>query len=255
MMSEKKQNHMHFVIGIILLITIGLVIGTSLSAPTIKVYSQGSEDLSIMNVSSTISKDFAPDRSEISFSVETLADLAKDSQTQNAEIADNVINELKKIGILDSQIETINYSVNQEYEWDGILKKNKSIGYKTRNTIKVTLSDLDKTGSVIDTAVNAGVNSVSGIAFTLSTEKQQEAKEIALAEAAEYARVKANKIASGLGIIVGRVHNVSENSYYYTPNYINYSVEYAVASDSKASTPVSPSDVSVSATVTVEFEI
>ncbi len=69
------------------------------------------------------------------------------------------------------------------------------------------------------------------------------------------AKTKAQSMASGLGITLGEVQSVSENSYYYTPNYRSYDMMAVGASEAKAETPVSPSDVSVSATVNVVYEL
>jgi uncharacterized protein len=252
--KEMHKNSSTILLVVIIILALGFLIGSSLPQE-ISVYNTGEENLNLLSVKSTITKDFEPDRAEITFAVETLDDSAQTSQEKNAEITEKVMLALKNAGVKDSEIETMNYSVREEYEWDYKIEKRISKGFRTTNRIKVTLSNLDISGKVIDAAVNAGVNNVSNIAFTLSKEAQQNAKEIALKDASQYARVKANNIASGLGIVVGKVHSVSESTYYYTPNYYNYSMEYSVKSDSSAETPISPGDVSVSATVTVQFEI
>jgi uncharacterized protein len=251
--KEMHKNPSTILLVVIIILALGFLIGSSLPQE-ISVYNTGEENLNLLGVTSTITKDFEADRAEIVFAVETLDDLAQVSQEENAEITEKVMLALKNAGVKDSEIETMNYSVREEYEWDYKIEKRISKGFRTTNSIKVTLSNLDISGKVVDLAVDAGVNNVSSIAFTLSKEAQQEAKELALKEASQYARTKANNIASGLGIVVGKVHSVSESTYYYTPNYYNYSMDSAAKSEG-AETPISPGDVSVSATVTVQFEI
>ena len=251
---EKKDKRNGFAIIILVILLLGILVGINTSPRETTIYNTDGQNLNLLSVSSTVTKDIAPDRVEITLSVLTLKDLAKDSQEENAMITQEVISALKNVGVKVTEIETNNYSVYEEYEWDYQLEKRISKGFKTTNSIKITLSNLDMTGKVIDAASSAGSNSVSGVVFTLSKEKQQQSKEAALAEAAKYARVKANSIGSGLGVIIGEVYSVSESSYSYVPNYYNYEMSSLAKSDS-VETPISPSDVSVSATVNVEFEI
>ncbi len=75
--------------------------------------------------------------------------------------------------------------------------------------MRVTLSDLAKIGSVIDTATASGANQVQGIQFTLSDE--QAIRSQALREAALKARSDADVLAAALGLKVIRVLTVEEN--------------------------------------------
>jgi len=161
----------------------------------------------------------------------------------------------KSAGIAVKDIKTVSYNLNEEFQWNDSLKKSESIGYRTTNSIQVTLTDLSKVGSVIDSAVQAGANSVSSVSFELSQAKQDALKTQALAEAAQNAKAKAASIASGLGVAVGQVYSASESSNYYTPMYRNYAMESAAPSASGATTPITPGDIEFSATVNVQFEI
>ncbi len=254
MTKENNNNILLIVAGLIVVIMIVAFAGLSMQPKEVNVYNTGEENLNLLSVNSTVTKNYQPDRAEIVISVETLDKNAQISQRDNAGKAENVINALKENGIKDSEIETISYSVREEYEWNDFERKSISVGYKTNNTIKITLTDLTITGKVVDVAVSAGANNVSNIAFTLSEVAQQEAKNQALKEAAEFAKIKANSIAQGLGVSVGKVHSISENSYYYTPNYYSYDAVLK-SSEAGSQTPISTSDVSVTATVTVQFEI
>jgi uncharacterized protein YggE len=76
-----------------------------------------------------------------------------------------------------------------------------------------------------------------------------------LLDAAKMGRTKAESIASGLGVTLGEVKTISENYYYYTPNYRNYDYAMSAGAEKSVTTPISPSDVSISATVNVTFEL
>lgn len=257
---EKEENSIlnKILISIVVLLLILILVPVILPGEKeINIYNTGQENLNLLSVSSTAEKDYSPDQVEINLSIVTLDSQAKISQQENAKISDRVITALKQAGVSSSQIETTNYRVTQHYEWDGVLRRNVSRGYQTSNTIKLTLNDLTKTGSVIDVAVNAGANQVSGIRFVLSDELKKQAENEVLREASKLAKIKAQNIASGLGISVGKVYNVSESSQFYTP-YFRSAEMYDMAvgyEESMPSTPINPEDIKISATVNVKFEI
>jgi len=213
-------------------------------------------DVRTLSSSGTVEKIVAPDKVEIVLSVEMFDKSAQKSQSDNAVVADKVTKALASMSSVRAEVKTLGYSVNEEFEWNDLERKSVSVGYRTVNQIKVTLngSDVSGAGSVIDIAVGAGANKVSSISFGLSKSKELEVKMAALKEAGALAKSKADSIAQGLGIVVGEICTVSENSYFYYPNYSNYSGSADIAS-AKVSTPISANDVSVTAEVSVVFEI
>jgi len=259
-MEKCEHKPIGLVIGAVLLLLVGfLAAGVILDekTDTINVITgEAQEFQKTLSTSGTVEKMISPDQAEIFLSVETLNKSANVSQTTNATTSDAVRTALKAAGVSDKQIQTTSYTVQEQYEWSSSMQKSISVGYKTTNSIKVTITDLTKTGNIIDAAVNAGANRVSNISFTLSKEKQEIVKQEALLDAAKMSRTKAQSIASGLGVTLGDVKTISENYYYYTPNSRNY--DYALSSEAmeaKIDTPISPSDVSISATVNVTFEL
>jgi len=211
--------------------------------------------LRLVSVSGTVTKTASPEIAYITLSVETLDSSASKSQSENAILSNKVMAALESAGISSDDIETSSYSLREEFEWNEVLRKSESIGHRTSNSIRVTVRDLTMVGSVIDSAVSAGANSVSGVTFALTKQTQSELKTMALSEAAENAREKAESIASGLGIGVGQVYSASESSNYSTPY---YSRSYAVDAEDAvgmAPTPITPGDIEFSATVSVQFEI
>jgi uncharacterized protein YggE len=197
-----------------------------------------------------------PDKVDIVLSVETLDDLANKSQSDNAVLADGVRSALLNIGVSSSEIKTISYSVNQEYVWNDTLKRSEPKGYRTVNQIQITLKDTSRAGEVVDAAVSAGANRVSKISFGLSREKELEVRKNALSEASGNAKAKADSIAQGLNLTLGKVYSVSENSYYYTPvSYRDYDMALGVVNEKSVTTPISAGDIEVTASVSVQFEI
>lgn len=214
-------------------------------------------DAKVLSVSGSVTKYAAPDKVDIVLSVSTLDPSAQKSQSDNAVIAAKVKTAIQSLNSVSSEVKTLSYSENEEFQWNDITKKSESAGYRTINEIQVTLKGdyINKAGTIIDAAVQAGANSVSSISFGLSDSKELDVRNQALIEASGVAKTKANSIAQGLGIGVGAVHSISESSFYYTPNYKTLDNAMAGSAPSATPTPISAGDVEVNASVNVNFEI
>ncbi|MFA4855352.1 MAG: SIMPL domain-containing protein [archaeon] len=209
----------------------------------------------LISVSGTITKTASPELAYVTLSIQTLDKSASKSQSDNAVLAAKVMEALKNAGLDEKDIETASYSVYEEFQWNENTRKSESLGYRTTNSIQATVRDLSKVGGVIDVAVQAGANSISGVSFALTKETEAELRTLALQEASANARAKAQSIATGLGISVGTVYSASENSSYATPYYAKSYAMDAAGEAASAPTPISPGDIEFNATVSVQFEI
>ncbi|MDD5162848.1 MAG: SIMPL domain-containing protein [Candidatus ainarchaeum sp.] len=223
---------------------------------TVLLASTGSaETPRLVTVSGSVTKTISPDKAVIALSVETLDKSASKSQGDNAETAAKVVQAIKDSGIAESDIKTSGYSLNEEFQWNDMTKKSESVGYRTRNSIQVTVKDLAQTGKIIDAASEAGANSIDSVYFSLSNAKESEARVSALKEASANAKEKAQSIAEGLGIAIGKVYSASENSAINLPYYYRSAMDAGAAESSKVTTPIIAGDIELTTTVTVQFEI
>jgi len=207
-----------------------------------------------LSTSGMVSKKIMPDKVEIVLNVETWSESAQVSQEDNARISDAVRHALTDIGVTD--VKTLSYYENEQYIWNSSYSRQDKNGYITVNSLQITLKDLTKSGSVIDAAVRAGANRVQNVSFGLTDSKQNEIKAQALEEAAASAKLKATSMARGLGVTLGKVLNISENSYNYYP--MMKAMDVAVTSGTTSYIPptqITAGEVSVDATVTVTFEL
>lgn len=193
---------------------------------------------------------------EIELAVVTVDSSAQQSQQKNAVQTQKVIDALKAAGILATDIKTVSFSLYQKTEWDESYRKVVSRGYETVNTIQATVNDITKTGKVLDAAVTAGANQVSDITFTLDEAALKNLKRDALKTAAQEALAKAQAIASGLGVSLGKVQSASENSFVFRPYTYKYALD-ASAQGGAASpeTPIVPGTVEVNADLTVTYTL
>jgi uncharacterized protein len=179
-----------------------------------------------------------PDQAQISVSVITNGATAQAAAQANATLSTTVQSALKALNSAPT-IQTIGYSVYPQYTGAQILT-----GYTATNTIQVTALDLSTIGTLIDTASQAGASSVGGLTFSL--QNPDPLKQQALALAAKQAQAHANAIATGLNAKTGPVVSALEGSSY-TP------VVGGIAA--AAATPIQTGQVSVTANVTITFQL
>ncbi len=199
--------------------------------------------------------DVAPDLAKVRFRIETQSLTAQDAQLRNREIGASVKSALLQAGVRENEIETVDYRIEKVQEWDAKFEKMVDKGYRTSNAFVVTTKDLQKVGPLLDVGVQAGANNVESISFELSDSKQKEVKTEALRKATVNAREKADALADGAGVRLGKVTSLSESSYYVAPMARYDMMAMKAEMGGAPSTEVSPQSVHVSAQVSVSYEI
>ncbi|MCX8182082.1 MAG: SIMPL domain-containing protein [Candidatus Methanomethyliaceae archaeon] len=179
--------------------------------------------------------------------------LDPDVQKATASAANNInraLSALKGLGIPESSIQTLSYTIGPEYRY--INNEQVLIGYRVVHTIQVTYSGPDlgrMAGNIIDACVDSGLNQVNGVYFAVSDAKLSVLRTTALETAVKDARAKADTISKILGVKVVGVQSVSES--YSSPVPIYRSYDLAVTS----STTILPGAVSISASISITFYI
>jgi uncharacterized protein YggE len=145
-----------------------------------------------------------PDAAVIVLSVVTQNPQALNAQQENARKSDAVIHAVQDSAGTNAEIKTSDYSLQPQYDYR-YNKLPKIIGYDARNSVSITMSDLNGVGKVIDVASRAGANSVESVSFILR--ENSPARGQTLATATQQAMGKAQSIAQAMG---GRVLRVVE---------------------------------------------
>jgi uncharacterized protein YggE len=188
--------------------------------------------------------DSVPDEAEMSFGVQTEGATSRQALARNSAQMERVLAALEAAGIADKHVQTQDVSVWPRYDMEG----ETTDGYTARNSVRVTIHDLDQAGAVIEAATRAGANEVSGPLLSSSAREQLEAK--ALEAAVADARKKAEALAKAAGVGLGRVTAMVEGGS--TPGPVVFE---AAASRSLKDVPIQPGQEEVQATVTVTFAI
>jgi len=196
-----------------------------------------------------------PDIARISLGVETTGDTVRAAVDDNAAKMMAILEALGKAGIAEKDIQTSNFSIQQERnaepmpKVEGAETEEAAPTYRVSNMVTVTVRDLKTISDVLDTALEAGVNNMWGISF--STEDPAAGLEDARAKAIEDARARAEALAELSGVQLGPVMSVSEVvGGGVSP--VALAVEKALVSGAG---PVSPGELQVSYSVQVSYFI
>lgn len=157
-----------------------------------------------------------PDIALIKLGVTTEGIKIQDIVKENSEKMNNILKEIKDLGIGEKDIQTTNYSLTPRYEWteDG---KRIFKGYTLNQEIRVKIRDFGKIGQVLEKATQIGANLVGDLQFSI--DDPEKVIEIARKEAIEKAKTKASQIASQSGLKLVKLINIYED---YFPRPVSY---------------------------------
>lgn len=182
-----------------------------------------------------------PDRASFSFGVTTTGATAKDALSRDSAAATAVIAALKAAGVAASDLQTTGVSLSPQTSPDG----SKIVGYRASNTVEATAA-LANAGALVDAAVDAGANTVSGPG--LDTSAQAALYRDALKRAVADAQAKAQALATAGGVRLGAVQSIEEGGSTPTP------LPFAKGAAAPA-TPIEPGTQQIAASVTVTYAI
>jgi uncharacterized protein YggE len=195
-----------------------------------------------MTVSGTGSATVTPDRAGLDFGVVTNAKTATAAFNTNSAAVSRLLAALVAAGVARADMQTADVSLMPRTNESG----DTILGYTASNTISVELKQLTRAGAVIDSAVAAGADTVSGP--NLFAADQAAAYRTALAAAVAGARDKAQSLAASAHVTLGRLTGVNESG--------EPPVPLAAQDAAKAGfVQIEPGTQDVSATVTLTFAL
>ncbi len=204
------NNKTVFIIAILILV---LMFTTSIITPANAMSLPDQNDLRIetsptevpgrtLSVSGTGSVNLAPDIAHVNVGVHTEnPDVVKAIDTNN-QTSQKIKDILIKYGIAGKDIQTSNFSVftNNQYDGSGVQK---STTFIVDNTLSVTVRDLNQLSKLIGEVTRNGANNINGIQFDVSDKSKalSDARKLAF----EDARAQASEMAAILGTTLGEV--------------------------------------------------
>ncbi len=200
-----------------------------------------------------------PDVAEFSFSVLTQGgtDITK-LQKENTEKMNKAISFLKEKGVDSKDIKTENYNLEPRYQYakcneeTGVCPPSEIVGYTITQSVAVKVRDFSKIGDIFSGVVTSGANSVSQLQFTIDEPEklQNEAREKAIAQAKE----KAKLVAKAGGFNIGRLLGIDENIYSPPIYYRSFKAESSGAGATVSPT-IEAGSQEVKVNVTLRYEI
>ena len=199
-----------------------------------------------IHVSGQGSVSAAPDIALAQLGVQTFAPELEAAMTANSRSMNTVIGALKAQGIADDDIQTANFSVNPQYDYEKETRE--IVGYWVDNRVRVTFRDLSALGNALQSGIDAGANTVYDLRFTIDNRDEllSQARTLAVADA----RQRAQTLAEAAGVKLGKALNIRESSSTY-PVYARGAFDEAVGS----AVPIESGEVDLSVYVDVLFDI
>jgi len=147
-----------------------------------------------------------PNQASFDFGVSTTGSTAQEALAANATRMNRVIDALKTAGLTAADLQTAQISLTPNTNQNGTV----IINFSASNSVTATTSDIRKAGPIVDAAVAAGANLVSGPSLTESGQLLLTRQALAAAIANAHARAEA--IAEAAGVRLGVVESVTEVS-------------------------------------------
>jgi uncharacterized protein YggE len=193
----------------------------------------------------------APDMATISTGVVSEAASAKEALARNSAAMTAIMAALKNAGVAEEDVQTSDFSVSPKYppyQPNGGVQR--IVGYTVSNNVTARVKNLKNLGPILDMLVQSGSNQISGISFGIDDPKKalNEARKKAVADA----RAKAELYAEAAGVSLGHVVQISEQTAISPPVPLMRAVAVQ-ATD--ASVPIAAGQQTVSATVSITYEI
>ena len=194
------------------------------------------------------------DVAQIVLGVREASSDVREAQRLVNEKIDAIYDALLEAGIDSKDIGTESLYIYANYDYSG--DEERLAGYTASNTISITTSQIDSVGAYIDTAFEAGANTLDSVYFSSrdNEEAQQEALELAVQNAYEKAEIIAK--AAGMHIASVKAFDETSQDYYYSSDAgAKYSNARAEAADGATATRVQASSLQIQASIVVEFEL
>jgi hypothetical protein len=196
------QRHTLLTLGLAaLLVMAGCSAGPSSSASTPDATATAESD-STIQVAGAGSADAEPDQAVVRVSVVATGADAATARQRLAENTSRMRTALADVGVDDDRITTRRYDIYQDRRRPPEDGAEPRVEYRAAHAFEITVTDPDRVGSVVDTAVGNGASEVDDVTFTLSTERRRELERRARSAAMADARSKARALAADANLTV-----------------------------------------------------
>ncbi len=192
-----------------------------------------------------------PDIAYLTVGVDLKADNVATVTADGGARMERILAALRSAGVAEEDIHTSSYSLWVEQRYDPQTGQPTGVvEYHLMHTVRATVRDLAKVGTILSAAVEAGANTVQEVSFSVADADKMasEARQKAVADAQK----RAQEMAGALGITLGKVVSVSESGGY-VPTSTYYDAKGGVMG--AVAVPLPAGSFSVSISVVVVYEL
>lgn len=204
-----------------------------------------------INVDATGTVQVAPDMATITLGVTHQNPEASEAMKATSDAVAQVLARLDDMGIDERDLQTRDLSLSPI--WSNRNQQNgeppEITGFVASNRVFVRVRDLTQLGEVMDAVIQDGANDFSGLSFGLQDPEPIEVQ--ARAKAVSEATAKAEQLAQAANVTLGPVQTISERGGGVRPMAEMRNMAMADA----GGVPVAGGEISVSVSVSMEFEI
>jgi uncharacterized protein YggE len=221
----------------------------TVAAQTIPVQPQANAGVSVVGAGIVIAQ---PDVARITLGVDVFdQSLARAEATASTNM-DAVVNKLKADGILDTDIRTVSFNINPQYDQGQNPNQPVLRGYQVQNLVEVKSANVSGLGALLDDAVGSGATRVNGIRFEASD--MAGLKNQARDQAMQDARAQAEQLARDAGVTLGRPTTIEvSDTAGATP--VRALSPGQAAPAAAVAPPIQPGELSITTTVHVVWSI
>lgn len=201
--------------------------------------------------------ELTPDIAYVNIGVHTESESAVTAVDMNNTHAQKVLTALQNLGVAGKDLRTTNFSISNAQKTSPETGQVIGTYYIVENFIIVTVRDLPKMGSLLDSAIKAGANYINNIQFDVSDDSA--AMKVARDEAMDNALQQAQEMADAAGFQLGDIQYINYSqtvpmfSSQYT--YMDYGKGGGGGMRADYSVPVNPGQLTLTATVSLTYAI
>jgi uncharacterized protein len=255
-MTVKLNHNMDFErLTIVLISFLAILLLVSTFQNTIFISAQLDSTYTLNNtifVSGSATAHTKTDKVIISLGVETTDKTAEKALLSNSNLMNKVMDALKQSGVQQNETSTSAFSIKPNYNYSKYGDRGNLSGFTVSNSIQIESSSINNVSQWIDTAVQAGANTVNDVYFSVSEEKLQNIKNMLLKEAVANAKTKADIVAAASGLNVDGIKSITVGEIGIPP-VPGPLYSKSVSSDEASSTPILAGEQEVSTTVSIVY--
>lgn len=218
------------------------------------------EEIPLLSVRGVSELKVPADQVEIDLTIVTEAKTAESALNENTKSIQSVMLALQSSGLEKDEYRSGQYRIhpvwsqrprNPPADWRAEI-----VGFTVNSPLHIKSKKKALAGQLIGAVVDAGVNQINAVRFSLSDPRAY--REDAIDQAAENAIEDARALALAIGVKLIEVQRVNIDDAAVTPVHVSrdqFRAESAVLAKSSVAVPFNPGDTTVSARVSISYRI